>query len=90
MRKSLTVDACRLACARFLAEIKRMFGANAVNSALQTQKLRTYLESNKSHWGDLQSLRLWCLAMGGVENLGTLQDWYEHGLREGANMGLYT
>ncbi len=29
--------------------------------------------------------------MGGVESLGTLQDWYEHGLREeGWKMGLCT
>lgn len=85
------LQACRLACALFLTEMKRMFGINAVNSGLQTQKLRTYLEGSKDHWGDFQPLRLWFLAMGGVESLGTLQDWYEHGLREeGANMGLYT
>lgn len=53
-------------------------------------KLRTYLESSKGHWGDLQPLRLWFLAKGGVESLGTLQDGHEHGLREeGANTGLY-
>jgi hypothetical protein len=83
------LQACRLACALFLAEIKRMFGINAVNSGSQTQKLRTYLANSKGHWGDLQPLRLWCLAMGGVESLESLQVWYEHELREeGANMGL--
>jgi hypothetical protein len=83
------LQACRLACALFLAEIKRMFGINAVNSGLQTQKLRTYLANSKGHWGDLQPLKLWCLAMGGVESLGSLQVWYEHELREeGANMRL--
>ncbi|KAE9372193.1 hypothetical protein N431DRAFT_375200 [Stipitochalara longipes BDJ] len=85
------LQATRLACTLFLAELKRMFGINAVNSTLQTQKLRGYLESSKGHWGELHILRLWCFAMGGIESIGPLQDWYAQELRvEGAMRGLYS
>jgi hypothetical protein len=85
------LQACRLACTLFLAEIKRIFGLNAVHCRLQTQKLRKYLECSKGRWGELQLLRLWCLAMGGIESIGPLRDWYANELRdEGVTMGLYS
>jgi len=85
------LQASRLACTLFLAELKRMFGINAVNSTLQTQKLRGYLKTSKGHWGELQILRLWCFAIGGIESIGPLRDWYAQELRvEGAMLGLYS
>lgn len=59
------LQACRLSCALYLAEIRRLFGINGVISTLQTQKLRHYLQSTIGNWENLGLMKIWCLAMGG-------------------------
>ncbi|CZR53949.1 uncharacterized protein PAC_03832 [Phialocephala subalpina] len=85
------LQGCRLACALYLAEIRRLFGINGVISTLQTQKLQHYLKSSIGNWDDLGLLRIWCLAMGGMESEGKLREWYaEEVQKDGVKMGWNT
>jgi hypothetical protein len=73
---SAKMHAIRLACILFLAEIRRALGIMGVVSTLQVRKLRCFLEMS-GPWEDLSVLRMWCLAMGGMESLpGPLKEWF--------------
>lgn len=85
------MQACRIGCALYLAGVRRLFGINGVISTLQTQKLQHYLRSNVANWEDLGLLKVWCLAMGGMEAEGELKDWYAREVQqEGSLMGWKT
>lgn len=83
------LQAVRLAATLFLAEIRSAFGLNGMNPVVQTEKLRIHLERSEGNWGELRLLRLWCLAIGGIESEGSLKSWIAREVRgEGAMMGL--
>jgi hypothetical protein len=44
------LQAYRLACTLFQADIRRLFGINGVISGIQTERLRYYLEISVGHW----------------------------------------
>ncbi|PVH77811.1 hypothetical protein DL98DRAFT_656527 [Cadophora sp. DSE1049] len=82
------LQAVRISCLLYTAEIRRLFGINGVAAKLHTQKLKFYLENSPHDWGDLGMLRLWCLAMGGMESEGAERAWFAaEVVREGAEMG---
>lgn len=88
-KDSAILQSVRLACSLFLAEIRRAFGLNGVRSSVQPEKLRGFLEESKGAWGRLFELKLWCLAMGGLESEGELREWFAMELRdEGEGLGL--
>lgn len=70
------MQAVRLACILYTAEIRRMFGIMGVFSDLHTVKLRACIEKTGSDWGELGVLRMWCLAMGGMESRGAERGWF--------------
>jgi len=71
--ESHIVEACRIACNLHLSEIRRLFGMGHIYSRVLTQKLRFCLESYPINWGDLELLKTWCLAMGGMESTSKVQ-----------------
>ncbi|KAG4444285.1 hypothetical protein IFR05_000260 [Cadophora sp. M221] len=82
------LQAVRIACLLYTAEIRRLFGINGVAAKLHTQKLKFYLERSTNDWGELAMLRLWCLAMGGMESEGADRAWFATEVaREGATLG---
>ncbi|KAH7413156.1 hypothetical protein BKA64DRAFT_346789 [Cadophora sp. MPI-SDFR-AT-0126] len=82
------LQAVRISCLLYTAEIRRLFGINGVAAKLHTQKLKFYLENSKHDWGELGMLRLWCLAMGGMESEGADRAWFAAEIAsEGAEMG---
>ncbi|KUJ08478.1 uncharacterized protein LY89DRAFT_724952 [Mollisia scopiformis] len=85
------LQACRIGCTLYLAEIRRLFGICGVITSLQTQKLQHYLRSSIANWKGLGLLKLWCLAMGGMEAVGDLKGWYAEEIkREASLMGWAT
>lgn len=82
------LQSVRISCLLYTAEIRRLFGINGVAAKLHTQKLKFYLENSTHDWGELGMLRLWCLAMGGMESEGADRAWFAAEVaREGAEMG---
>jgi hypothetical protein len=86
------VEACRIACNLHLSEIRRLFGMGHIYSRVLTQKLRFCLENCPINWGDLELLRTWCLAMGGMESTSKEQrTWYILEMnKSGQSLGLDT
>jgi hypothetical protein len=84
-KSSAMVQACRLACILYFAEIRRLFGIMHVVSTLQTRKLRAFLERSGETWEDLGLLRAWCLALGAIESTGPLRVWYMDELKRAIN-----
>jgi hypothetical protein len=78
---SSMVQAVRLACILYLAEIRRSFGVMGVVSTLQSRKLKPFLEMS-GEWEELGLLRTWCLAMGGMESQGPLRVWFVEELKK--------
>jgi hypothetical protein len=78
---SAMVQAIRLACILYLAEIRRSFGVMGVVSTLQSRKLKSFLEIS-GEWEELGLLKAWCLAMGGMESLGPLRVWFVEELQK--------
>lgn len=70
------VQACRLACILYFAEIRRSFGIMGVVSTLQIRKLKAFLDMSSETWGGLGLLRMWCLTLGAIESTGPLRVWY--------------
>jgi hypothetical protein len=71
------LQAVRVSCILFFAEIRRLFGIMGVHSTSQTQKLRSFLlQIPLSAWQNLEILRMWCLAMGGMESTGEERLWF--------------
>jgi hypothetical protein len=90
--ESHIVEACRIACNLHLSEIRRLFGMGHIYSRVLTQKLRFSLENCPINWGDLELLRTWCLAMGGMESTSREQrTWYFQGMnKSGQSLDLDT
>jgi hypothetical protein len=86
------LQACRLGCALYLAEIRRLFGINGVISTLQTKKLKHYLQASTENWESLGLMKIWCLAMGGMEaDEENLRGWFSDQIqKEGSLMGWKT
>jgi len=86
------VEACRIACNLHLSEIRRLFGMGHIYSRVLTQKMRFCLENCPSNWGDLELLRTWCLAMGGMESMSKEQrTWYIQEMKKSVqSLGLDT
>jgi hypothetical protein len=70
------LQACRLGCILYLAEIRCLFGIMGIISTLQTKKLRNFLEASANDWKEFELLKVWCLAMGAMESFGSLRAWY--------------
>jgi hypothetical protein len=70
------VQAVRLSCILYTAEIRRLFGIMGIFSDLHLSKLRTHIENSSPNWGELSILRTWCLAMGAMENRGSKRAWF--------------
>lgn len=86
------LQACRLGSTLYLAEIRRLFGINGVITTLQTKKLKHYVQASTGNWDNLGLMKLWCLAMGGMEaEEEELRNWYSEQIRkEGSLMGWNT
>lgn len=70
------LEAVRLSCIMYTAEIRRLFGIMGIFCDTHVAKLRTGLSNDPSDWGQLQSLRTWCLAMGAMESRGSDREWF--------------
>jgi hypothetical protein len=70
------LEAVRLSCIMYTAEIRRLFGIMGIFCDTHVAKLRTCLSNNSADWGDLQLLRVWCLAMGAMESRGDERAWF--------------
>ncbi len=82
------LQAVRLGSLLYTAEIRHLFGINGVAAKFQTQKLRLYLQRSTDGWDDLCFLRIWCLAMGGMESDGADREWFrEQIVKEGVALG---
>ena len=73
---STLVEAIRLATLLFFTEFRRLFGVMGVHCQILTRKLKYFLEESEAGWEGLELLRLWCLAMGGMESEGMERAWY--------------
>ncbi|KAK0127605.1 hypothetical protein ONS96_007131 [Cadophora gregata f. sp. sojae] len=82
------LQSVRISCLLYTAEVRRRFGIDSVVARLPIHNLRFYLQNSTHDWGDLGMLRLWCLAIGGMESEGADRAWFAAEVaREGAELG---
>jgi len=70
------LEAVRLSCILYTAEIRRLFGIMGIFCHTHIAKLRVCLSNNSDDWGELQTLKIWCLAMGAMESRGPERAWF--------------
>jgi len=70
------LQAVRVSCILYTAEIRRLFGIMGVFSDLHISKLRSHIENSSFDWRELNILRTWCLAMGAMESRGSERAWF--------------
>lgn len=87
--KDLNVlHAVRIGCLLYTAGVRRLFGVMCISNKAQTATLRYCLEQSKNDWAGLDVLRMWCLAMGGMEAHGENRSWFMNEVvKEGQTLG---